>query len=206
MDTLTATVSDFALPPQAPDGTSAYFNPHFATFLVYDAALARLQLTPGYQGTLTGTLTQERVVVRVQQAALGRAQKQVLHHLRRLLDQSLATTGDPMLPAYDQLSARLAAGQINFAAYRKALATLRPKDDPPLAARQLSAWQAFAQKYQALTTPAWFLDRITDQETQEDGAMLPMLAIDAARLNDAAYRHQLFGRWQQNAAQATTPD
>ncbi|WP_262316820.1 hypothetical protein [Lacticaseibacillus parakribbianus] len=153
VDTLAATVSDFALPPQAPDGTGAYFNPHFATCLVYDAALARLQLTPGYQGTLTGTLTQVRVVAPAQQAALARAQKQVLHHLRRLLDQSLATFGDPILPAYAQLSAKLAAGQLDFAAYRKALATLRPAADPPLADQAATRLAGLHQKVPGADRP-----------------------------------------------------
>ncbi|WP_225047785.1 hypothetical protein [Lacticaseibacillus kribbianus] len=204
MDALAATVTAFDLPPQATDGSGAAFNPHFATFLVYDAALARLQLTPGWQGVLTGTFNQVRLVVPAQQAALVRAQQQVLHRLRQLLDQSLAATGDPVLPIYARLSTRLAAGKLGFADYLKRLGKLRAAD-PPLAARQTAAWRAYTHKYQALTRPAWFLADITDQVTTDGGEMLPMLAIDAARLTDASYRHQLFEQWQQNAAGAVAP-
>ncbi len=210
VDTLGVRVSEFGVPEPtvvtpprgrsrrktAADGDNGvYFNPHLPTFLVYDAALAPLQLTPGYQGALSGTLRQVRLVTPAKRQALERAHARAIHHLRRLLARSLTAPQ----PELTRLTDRLAAGRLTFSGYHKLLAGLLPKRDAQLATRLDDTWAAFTQKWLALTFPAWFLDHVTAQDTIEDGAMLPLLRIDHAQLKDAAYRHRLFAQWQQNA-------
>ncbi|WP_461224608.1 hypothetical protein [Lacticaseibacillus suihuaensis] len=210
VDVLAVRVSEFGVPEptvapptrgrsrrksaEDPDN-GVYFDPHLPTFLVYDAALALLQLTPGYQGALSGTLRQVRLITPAKRQALERAHAQAIHHLRRLLARFL-TTPQPNLT---RLTDRLAAGRLTFAGYRKQLAGLVPRLDAQLAERLDATWAAFTQKWLALTFPAWFLDHVTAQDTIEDGAMLPQLRIDHTQLKDAAYRHHLFAQWQQNA-------
>ncbi|WP_225048231.1 hypothetical protein [Lacticaseibacillus kribbianus] len=182
------------------------FNGAWPTALAFDAALIRLQPSLGQRATYTGTLRLVRVVAPNRQAALRRAQDRLAHRLQQAIDRHLAATGAPRLAAYRQLTARLIAGRLSFAAYCRQLAALTSTPDPQLADRQQAAWTAFTARLTTLTAPTWVLADITSNTAPEDGVMMPLLAVDATRLPDAAYRHALFTRWRANAAAAVQQD
>ncbi|WP_262316363.1 hypothetical protein [Lacticaseibacillus parakribbianus] len=100
-----------------------------------------------------------------------------------------------------QLATQLQAGRLTFAAYQAQIAALLPPADNLVAARQ-AVWDRYLTKREALSHPVYLLAGVSAHDFADGGAMMRQLAIDPARLKQAAYRHRLFTQWRQNAKNA----